>query len=556
MMTLSRRMIVSLASFPLVLSLAGTASGDAVGTAIQSRLSDLASRRIADIAGEGIVSLPVLQQVYTVSTRFAPVWDTPVLADPLVRALESSAEHGLTPGDYHLEAIRTLRARPASSPQAAADLDLLMSDAMLRLAYHLHFGKVDPERLDPDWNMARVVEGFDPAAWFQRAIASGDAAGALAALAPARPYYWELRRVLSEYRAIAASGGWPAVPAGPALRPGMNDPRVPMIRRRLAVTGDWIGSFPSDSALYDDSLAAAVRRFQYRAHETEDGVAGASTIQAMSVPAARRVDQVRIDLERARWAMHDLADTLVVVNISSSNVYLMEQEQVTWRARCMVGQPSRKTPVFADRMRYLEFNPTWTVPRGILAKDILPAGKRGEAILERKHLKAIDGAGRVVAPSSIDWSRYTASTFPYALRQDPGPQNALGRVKFMFPNHHSVYLHDTPSRDLFAHSRRTFSSGCVRVENPLQLAERLLADSVRWNAAAIQRVVDSGRTTRVDLARPLPVLLLYWTVSVDDQGKVRFSDDVYRRDAPVLKALDEPFRPRARPLGKPAPPAR
>jgi murein L,D-transpeptidase YcbB/YkuD len=275
---------------------------------------------------------------------------------------------------------------------------------------------------------------------------------------------------------------------------------------------------------------------------------GPGTQRALRVPVEQRIDQIRVDLERARWVIRHLGERHILVNVSSAQVYLLNDRRVEWSARCQVGQAARQTPIFRADMRYLVFNPDWTVPRGILARDILPAGKRGEAVLQRKNLDAFDRNGNRVDPSRIQWSRYTASSFPYTLRQKPGPTNALGQVKFMFPNEHAVYLHDTPSRDLFLKDVRTFSSGCIRVDRPLELAERLLDDRSKWSAEKMRQVVASGRTTNVTLARPIPVLLLYFTVTIDREGLLRFSDDVYQRDAKVLRALDEPPQLRRRPL--------
>jgi murein L,D-transpeptidase YcbB/YkuD len=361
---------------------------------------------------------------------------------------------------------------------------------------------------------------------------------AIEALRPQRAYYRKLTRALQTYRSIRDRGGWPTIPAGSTLREGVRDPRVAPLRRRLMITADLPGAMPADSMLFDPAVSAAVRRFQYRAFLDPDGAVGPSTARALNLPP----DQIRVDLERARWVMHELPHRYVLVNVSSALVFSIDRDSIAWRARCQVGQVARKTPIFRSEMKYLVFNPDWTVPPGIMNRDILPALRRGEPVLQRKGLKVIDRNGRVVNPSTVRWPS-SAKNLPYTIRQDPGPKNALGQVKFMFPNRHNVYLHDTPSKDLFEHSRRTFSSGCIRVERPLELAEWVLADRSKWNAGAIRNVVETGKLTTVTLKEPLPVLLLYWTVNIDDQGLVRFSDDVYDRDAPVLRALDAPYRP-------------
>jgi murein L,D-transpeptidase YcbB/YkuD len=239
---------------------------------------------------------------------------------------------------------------------------------------------------------------------------------------------------------------------------------------------------------------------------------------------------------------------LVVVDIAGFEVrYLVDRKRV-WRTRAVVGQPFRETPVFKAMIDNVVINPTWTVPPGILAKDIMPSLKRNDrSVLARKKLSVIDRNGNKVNPAAIDFSRYSATNFPYMLRQDAGPGNALGVVKINFPNPHLVYLHDTPSKALFDENMRTFSSGCIRTERPLELAELLLGDATRWNRAALDAAVANGETRTVRLAKKVPVLIIYWTADRDEDGGVVFKPDPYSRDARELAALDSPFRPGKRP---------
>jgi murein L,D-transpeptidase YcbB/YkuD len=428
-----------------------------------------------------------------------------------------------------------------------ADYDLLLTDALIRLAYHLMFGKVDPERIDPNWNMVRVLHGVDPAAEIESALNSGDVYGALEKEKPSHPFYTGLKGALARYRQIQASGGWPVVPAGTTLRVGSVDARVPTLRRRLQASGDLAASGDDTSTLYDSTVAAAVKNFQARVGTTDDGVLGDGTRAALNVPVADRIEQMRLSLERGRWVLHDLDSTFVIVNIAGYSVAYVRGGRTMWRSRVVVGLPYRRTPIFRDSIRYLDFNPTWTVPPGILARDMLPRLKRGGVRALPDGMRVLDRSGRVVDASGINWSSHSASSFPFTLRQDPGPTNALGRVKFMFPNKYLVYLHDTPSRELFNESARAFSSGCIRVERPFELADLLLADR-NWNADSTARILATRRTTTVRLRRPTPVLLLYLTSWVDDQGRLNFRSDIYGRDARLARALDEPFRFRIRPV--------
>jgi L,D-transpeptidase YcbB len=316
---------------------------------------------------------------------------------------------------------------------------------------------------------------------------------------------------------------------------------VAALRRRLGVSGDYQGA-ASDSPLYDAPLAEAVRVFQRRHLLTADGVVGAATLRELNVPVAARVGQLRINLERGRWVLHEIGDQdLVVVDIAGYGIRYLRNRRSIWRARAIVGQRFRQTPVFRAQIDTVVFNPTWTVPPGILAKDVLPQMQRGENVLARKQLQVYDRDGAQVEPATIDWSKYTAGSFPYVLRQDAGDGNALGRVKINFPNPYLVYLHDTPTRSLFDRDDRTFSSGCIRVERPLELVELLLDDPVRWNAAGIRAAVDALATRTVTLQRKVPVLLMYWTADEDPDGRIVFKRDLYHRDARLLRALDGRF---------------
>jgi len=258
----------------------------------------------------------------------------------------------------------------------------------------------------------------------------------------------------------------------------------------------------------------------------------------MNVPAEARVQQLRVNLERARWVVGGLSDTFVLVNLPAFKAYVIRDRKNVWEGRTQIGREARQTPTFRADMKYLVFNPDWTVPPTILAQDVLAGMRKGQNTIAKKRLAILDQQGRTVDPASIDWQNATPGNFRYTLRQPPGPDNALGRVKFIFPNQHSIFLHDTPSRELFTSDQRTFSSGCIRVERPLELAAVLLEGQENWTPARIQEVVDSKQSQTVFLTTPLPVLIVYWTVSVGAGGDLRFAKDVYSLDPAVLRALD------------------
>ena len=521
----------------------------AVANAIHERVELVRAGKPLTIGGDPLVSRLILPRFY--ETRcFQAAWG-PQALDQLQRAIEEAYDEGLNPDDYHRrglsEMIPALRSGAAGS-ELAAEADILATDAVIRLAYHLFFGKVDPEALDPDWNAARLIDGKDPVALMESAIAAGEVGSALAALPPQQPLYQQLKAALARYRAIAANGGWPRVLDGPTLKPGVRDERVPVLRLRLAVTGDLGSQAATDSPEFDHEVEAAVRRFQGRHNLGVDGAVGKSTLEALQVPAERRVDQIRVNLERARWMLYDTPPSFVLVDIAGFDITVFRDGGPVWQSRVQVGRPYRRTPIFRAAISYLVLNPTWTVPPGILKNDILPAVRKNPAYLASKNLRVIDYQGREVDPATVDWSRTTVNSFPYILRQDPSPGNSLGLIKFMFPNEHDVYLHDTPSKELFARDERAFSSGCIRVERPFELAELLLADPEDWSREKIKAAVDSKETRTVRLKTPVPVLIYYWTAQGMPDGGIQYQKDIYGRDDAVLKALDGEFKFRKKPL--------
>ncbi len=403
----------------------------------------------------------------------------------------------------------------------------------LRVAQDLALGRVDPEELDSEWRVDRAGErrlASDSVAAF---IASGRVLRALDRYRPQHAIYRSMVQALASYRAIEAGGGWAPLPDGGLLALDSANSAVPVLRRRLAATGDLPAGADTRSTTFDLALDSAVRRFQHRHGLNDDGVVGAATRRELNLPVAARVRQLRTNLERARWVLRDLAPTFVAVNIAGQRVYVVDGDTVALEMRAVVGREYTRTPVFSAPMRYLVLNPTWTVPRSING-EILASIRRDETYLRRQGFEVLDG-GRPVDPATVDFGRYTGGSFPYVFRQRPGPTNALGRVKFMFPNDFAVYLHDTPARDLFAREERLFSHGCIRVADPLGLAAFLLPE---WSPGEIRAAIDAGETRTVELAQPVPVLVLYWTAATDLHGEVHFYRDIYGRDPALIDALD------------------
>jgi murein L,D-transpeptidase YcbB/YkuD len=409
------------------------------------------------------------------------------------------------------------------------------------MGYHLQIGKVNPLRLDPNWNMSAKIGSKDPVTLTQEAIDSGSIYRFFTDLRPRDEYYNYLKATLSQYYSIRDDGGWQSIPPGATLKKGVAHQRVDMLRDRLTATGDLVSTPEGPGTKFDDDLEEAVKHFQRRRGLKPDGIVGKNTVRALNVPDKVIIDQIRVNLERVRWVMSEDLDEFIFVNIPSFEVYYVRDEKIKWSARAQVGKPFRQTPVFGAKMTYLEFNPTWTIPPTILAKDILPAVKRDPGYLQKHNIQVIDKKGKVIDSESIDWSRYSGKNFPYQLRQKPGPNNALGRVKFMFPNKHAVYLHDTPSKNLFGKESRAFSSGCIRLENPLELAQLLLPKG--WDKNRIQQVIQSKKTRSVKLGRPMPVIIFYLTALPAPDGEFYALEDIYDRDQAVLEELNADYRP-------------
>ena len=545
----SRPTIVTFGHILAVIALLGAAATGAQESAYRDELRNTVEAvRYGEqpiIAGRERAAAAYVTAFYE-RRSFIPAWREEGRIAALLTAIRNASAHGLTPDDYHLAGIETIYeeefARTEASAGRWAALELVLTDALMSLVHDLHYGKVDPQRHDPAWNLRGPGHSHQTLELAEGALAAPALDEFLEDRFRRNAYYRRLQSTLAEYRRIANEGGWPLLDAGPSIRLRSEDERLPVLAARLAITGDFADTgFHAEKFAMDEPLEGAVRRFQSRHGLDVDGVVGAATLRALNVSVEQRILQLRLALERVRWVIDGVTDSFVVVNIASFRAYLVSGGQIIWETRVVVGRDNRQTPSFRDELKYIVFNPTWTVPYSIATRELLPQIKADPDWFRSRNFEVRHVAGNRVDPATVDWQAVSARNFQYILVQRPGPNNALGQVKFMFPNEHAVYLHDTPARELFGASERAFSHGCIRVENPLNLAEVLLEPN-SWDRQRIDAALATGKPTTVYLARPLPILLLYLTANVDPDGTVHFYRDIYRRDGRIAEALDGPRR--------------
>lgn len=501
--------------------------------------------------GESVYSVGALAHNYAARTG-APGWvdDAGPLpaAQQMLDAVRQSQNAGLRPLDYHfhalnslLDAIYTPDLNADMRNQRLAVLDLMLSDAFLTLAGDELYGRVDPAKLTPAAGEAPVRRDLTPE--LQAVMHGADPQVLIQGFMPKDPGYVAMRAALARYRLMQTEGSLTDVSAGAPLRLGDQGVRVAALIQHLATEGDLSKSFFHRSQ-FGKAVESALKQYQSRHGLRGNGIAGADTLALINQPTRVWIDALRVNMDRLRRLPRDPPEMRLTVNIADFSAALIEKGGVSLAAKVIVGQPGRQTPEFNDWIRYLVVNPSWDVPPTIAAEDILPKLQQDPGYLVRHHIQVLQGRGvdeRAVDPMSVHWKELTADTLPYHFRQAPGPDNPLGRVKFMFPNSYDVYLHDTPAQELFGAIQCTFSSGCIRVAHAMQLATALLRlDGQHDPAKLLADAVASGKTRQIDLSHPLPIYIVYLTAWVDETGMLEFRRDFYERDPQMLAALDVP----------------
>ncbi len=448
----------------------------------------------------------------------------------LMSAMKQAGVHGLPASRYDTRALIS-RMEAARTARDLGFLEVALSKRFLRLARDMQTGVLIP---------SRVISGI------KRQVPYRDRTDLLTRLAKAEPraFFRELPPQTNEYSRLVKeklrlqrkmeAGGWgPEVPAR-ALEPGQSGRAVVALRNRLMAMGFLARSV---TQTYDTGILQAVQRFQ-RAHGLEaDGVAGPDTVAEINKPIEARLQAVLVAMERERWLNFDRGDRHVLVNLTDFSARLVDNDVVTFRTRAVVGKNThdRRSPEFSDEMEHLIINPTWHVPRSIAVKEYLPKMKRNP--YAAGHLKLVDSRGRAVSRSRVNFSRYNRRNFPFDLKQPPSPRNALGLVKFMFPNKYNIYLHDTPQKHLFDRNKRDFSHGCIRLQKPFEFAYELLARQEDNPKQVFHSILDTGRETRVDLDKHVPVHIIYRTAFTRAKGPTHYRADVYGRDGRIWNAL-------------------
>jgi L,D-transpeptidase YcbB len=463
--------------------------------------------------------------------------------------LGSAADQGLDPHDYHAAMLGRRLAQASQGPPlteaARSQLDTALTAALQRYLEDLRNGRVDPRRIHARFDVQRQPP-IDAAAFLREAVVGGRLAQALREAEPRVPMYGALRQALSRYRALAGHAAWeaalPPLP-GRKLVPGQDWAGLPLLTRRLAALGDLPDGTPAP-VRFDGDLVAALRVFQERHGLTPDGVLGPATLQHLNVPPLSRARQIELTLERLRWTPLLKAPRMIVVNVPEFVLRAYEvrdgKVDVQLTMRVVVGKAlDTRTPLFDEDMRSVEFSPYWNVPPSIARNETIPRLRRDPAYFERQGLEFVTDAGQVVTTLSAG-SLDAVLGGRWRIRQRPGPLNALGDIKFVFPNKDNIYLHHTPATQLFARDRRDFSHGCIRVEEPMALARFVLQDEPTWTEDRIRGAMEKGTSTTLALRRPLPVLIAYSTV-IAKGGRVFFYSDLYGHD----RVLDNALRQRS-----------
>ena len=468
-------------------------------------------------------------------------------AEALLSVLTTVQEDGLNPVHYRVADI--LKIWKSKTPEDLARLDVMLTLAMGAYVTDMREGRSLTCLLDPKLFAAARDKKVNIIEVIRQALQAPDLVQFLRLQAPQHFGYQSLKKYLAYYRSLEAKGGWPKIPAGKVLRPGMQDQRIPLLIQRVTITED-LQTPVSDDRIYGRQLVDAVKNFQSRYHLKQDGIIGKNTLTALNIPIQDNIRRIILNMERWRWLPHTLNGRRILVNIAGFYLAGIQDEQLEITMPVIVGKTRHETPVFSHTMRYVVFNPYWNIPNSIAEHEIVPKMIKNPDHLRKEHIRIFEGwdkNAREIDPATINWKTIGKGIRRYRLRQDSGPDNALGTIKFIFPNSYNVYMHDTPAHSLFKRNNRSFSHGCIRVSHPRELALYILDnDDPGWSKERIDALINTGTHTVIPLKKPFPVHILYRTVLVDPRNnRIHFYNDVYGRDRLLAEALftgEQPVR--------------
>ena len=496
-----------------------------------------------EINNECLLSGKMLPLFY-MNRIYAPAWfEHDTLGNNgyvLLNYIRNVGMQGLQPEDYHLFLIEKYIWKmlcPFSKDTTdMMRLDLLLTDAFLLLGSHLYYGKVDPEKEGSSWKMQRKNTELRIDMKLEQALAGNDVDNELNMLAPKYRSYWMMKEELAFFLRLNEQF-WPEIVSDTAIKPGESNKLIPEIRKRLIKLRYPLSD--SSSVLFNEELVQQLKKFQQDWGLNSDGVIGKSTLEDLNNLPYKLISQLKVNMERYRWLPLQVTEKYIIVNIANFKLDLIAGADTLISMRVIVGKEPRTTPVFNERLSYIVFSPTWTVPRTILNDDVIPELLKGPEYLEKRNMILLRHDGSELAYNDIDWSTISKTNFPYRVRQNPGPGNSLGRVKFMFPNTYDVYIHDTPLKGSFASDNRDISSGCIRVEKPFDLAVLLLSDTPEWTPENILKAMQQDKEQTVRLKIPVDVVMIYLTAWTDGRDRIQFRKDIYQRDEKVIQALNQ-----------------
>jgi murein L,D-transpeptidase YcbB/YkuD len=502
----------------------------------QYHLSQRLTQKTLRISGLRLNTLKLLKKLYK-QREYRYIWTKDNRLNDngqlLYLTLRDAGHEGLRAEEYNTEALTLCLQAAIRKNCDITDIELLLSDALLRYSTHVRRGRLNPKNIENEWHLERE-EKWQPIVLLENALTNEKFAQYLRDLPPPHPQYKRLKSLLAKSIQQADKTLWPVLIDNKKLKLKDQGHNVSVVRDRLRASGALAMTACDNPNLFDTPLKQAVLTFQRQHGLDRDGVVGPLTRRIMNRQQDTLIEQIKVNMERWRWVTRDFGTDYLLVNTAGFQLDIYQAKKHVHNMRVIVGRPDRSTPVFKGDMRYLVVNPSWNVPFSIAIKDMLPKARQNPDYLVKKGIEVFY-AGRKVSPWQVNWWNVSARHFPLRLRQPPSDKNALGRIKFMFPNRFNVYLHDTSSRNLFSKTERALSSGCIRVERPMRLAQYVL--KTQWDAKKFKKILKSKRSKTLNLPKTLPVYLLYWTVWIDGKGIVQFREDIYGRDRKIRKAL-------------------